>query len=189
MINRKDFRKIKANMDKYDVQREKVIRESRDVIKLSKKIIYSIHRNDLKNAKLLMPDIKKKIMQLQNKVTKYPKLDGGSFKVAVQEYVETICYYEYLKSKKIPTSSDLGVKEDYYLMGLCDLTGELVRLAINSAIAGNFEGAIEIKQFVTDLYEELMLFDFVGELRKKFDSIKYDLKKLDSLVLDLKLKK
>jgi hypothetical protein len=34
-----------------------------------------------------------------------------------------------------------------------------------------------------------MLFDFRNELRRKFDSIKYDLKKLDDVALGIKLKK
>jgi len=72
---------------------------------------------------------------------------------------------------------------------LCDLTGELVRRAINKAINEQYSESVEIRDVVAMIYENLMQFDFRnGELRRKFDSIKYDLKKLEDLVLELKLK-
>ena len=50
--------------------------------------------------------------------------------------------------------------------------------------------ALRIREFVTEIYEELLLFDFRNiPVRKKFDSIKYGLEKLEDLVLELKLKK
>ena len=40
-----------------------------------------------------------------------------------------------------------------------------------------------------ELYGELLKFDFRdGELRKKFDGIKYDLKRLEDVALSIKLK-
>ena len=39
------------------------------------------------------------------------------------------------------------------------------------------------------MYGELLKFDFRdNEVRRKFDAVKYDLRKLEDLVLDLKLK-
>jgi len=95
-----------------------------------------------------------------------------------------------MKNNKIPTNTRLKLDPEFYLMGLIDLTGELVRKAINSAIKEDYKTAVNLKNLVSELYDELLLFDFAGgELRKKFDSIKYDLKKLDDLVLNLKLSK
>ena len=114
---------------------------------------------------------------------------SGPFKIAIQEFVEAACYHEFVKNKKIPSAKELNVDTEYYLLGLCDLTGELVRKAINSAINNDYDQALFIKKFVNDLYNELMLFEFRNELRRKFDSIKYDLKKLDDVALGIKLKK
>ena len=72
-------------------------------------------------------------------------------------------------------------------MGLCDLCGELTRKAVNSVIAENYSLVLEIKDFITQLHEDLELFSLSGELRKKFDSIKYHLSKLEDIVLRLKL--
>ena len=70
------------------------------------------------------------------------------------------------------------------------MTGELVRKAINDAIKGNMKSALFIKGFVEELYGELLQFDFRNsELRRKFDGIKYDLKRLEDIALSIKLKK
>ena len=141
-------------------------------------------------GKHFVKQIKSAVAELDKTAKKKPIFYySGPFKIAVQEFVEAVCYYEFVKNKKIPSAKELKVDTEYYLLGLCDLTGELVRKAINSAINNDYDQALFIKKFVNDLYNELMLFEFRNELRKKFDSIKYDLKKLDELALGIKLKK
>jgi predicted translin family RNA/ssDNA-binding protein len=190
MFDKKDLERIKRNIDIFEKDRDLIIRASRDVIKLSKKTIYALHRNDLKSAGKAVSEMNKVFKKLCT-ASKHPKLlSSGSYKVAVQEYVEALCFYELMKNNRIPPNSKLKLDSEFYLMGLIDLTGELVRKAINSAIKGDYKTSVKLKDLVSDLYDELMLFDFAGgELRKKFDSIKYDLKKLDDLVLNLKLSK
>jgi translin len=181
MIDKKDFSEIKTDLKAFEAKRESVIQLSRKIIQLSKQIIYSIHRNDLKTANKL-------INEIVLKVKKLPKgnYDTGIEKVAVQEYVEALCLYGFVKKKKLLTRKELDVDTESYLLGLCDLTGELVRLAVNQSIKKNKEKALEIKDFVTIIYGEFLKFDFRnGELRKKSDSIKWNLRKLEDLALNL----
>ena len=188
MLDKKDFEKIKNAIDRFDASRDTIIKQSRDVIKASKRVIYACHRNDLKDASKQAKDIKSLLTKLQATAND-PKLKNqGSYKVAVQEYVEAITFYHLMKDNKIPTHTTLKVEPEHYLLGIIDLVGELVRKAINSAIREDYQTSVEMKDLVTELYNELLLFDFAGgELRKKFDSIKYDLKKLEDLILNLKL--
>ncbi len=190
MLDKTDLEKIKQDIDSLESQRDSVIKLSREIIKLSKKTIYSMHRNDLKSAGKSAEEMSAKMKEM-SAASKSPKLlSSGSYKVAVQEYVEALCFYDLMNDGKITSNSKLKLDPEYYLMGLIDLTGELVRKAINSSINGEYETSVKLKNLVSDLYDELMLFDFAGgELRKKFDSVKYDLKKLDDLVLNLKLSK
>ena len=46
MIAKKDFEKMRRELGDFDNQREILIRKSRDIVKLSKKVIYSVHRNE-----------------------------------------------------------------------------------------------------------------------------------------------
>ena len=190
MLNKKDFESMRKEMDEFDDSREDLIAKSRDVVKLSKTIIYAIHRKDTKEADASVIEIKKKIKDIQKLTTASALEFSGSQRIAVQEYVEAICYYEYVKNGKIPTHADLDLDAESYLLGLCDLSGELVRNAINAVIAGDIKNALQVKDFVDELYWELTQFDFRnGELRRKYDGIKYDLKKLEDMALQLKLRK
>ena len=65
-----------------------------------------------------------------------------------------------------------------------------MRKAVNSGIKHEYEKVLQIKNFVDDLYDELMKFDFRNsELRKKVDGIKWELKKIDDMMLTIKGRK
>jgi len=174
----------------YDEQRELLIKKSRDVLKLSKQVIYAVHRDELKQAEELIEDIKKEKSALE-KFAKHSILmeSEGSYRIALQEYAEALLYHSVVKSEKLATRKELDLETIYYILGLCDLTGELVRKAVYLAGKGKVKDVIRIKELVDTLYGELLSFDFrENEIRRKFDSMKYDLKKLEDLVLELKLK-
>jgi len=189
MVNKKDFENMRKEMKAFDNDREKVIAQSREIVRLSKKIIYAVHRKDLSKAKKDVVDIKKRI-DLIKKAGSGSELEySGSIKIAIQEYVEAVTYYEYVKTGKISSYKDLKISPEHYLLGLCDLSGELVRNAVNGVVEGDTDNALKIKEFVNELYWELSQFDFRnGELRRKYDSIKYGLEKLENLALQLKLR-
>ena len=184
MVN---FTKLRKNIQDYDSEREKLIKKSRDVLKLSKHIIYAVHRDEISNASKLIKQIESERKKL-DLITKHSQklLFEGSYKVAIQEYVEAILYYNFIKTGKL---IDLKVSATHYILGLADLPGELVRKAVYLAGKGKVDQVIKIKDEVDSIYGELLKFDFRNnEVRKKVDGIKYDLRKLEDLVLDLKLK-
>jgi predicted translin family RNA/ssDNA-binding protein len=184
MLDKKDFLEIRKDLIKFEESREKVIVDARDIIKLSKQIIYSLNRDDIVSADKFVKEIKTKKEKLI-----VNSCDTGIHGVALQEYVEALCYYHFFKFKKIPTRKELKVNSEEYLLGLCDLTGELVRKAVNDVINGKGNNAVEIYNLVEEIYGEFLQFDLRnGELRKKFDSIKWNLNKLQELVLSLKLR-
>jgi predicted translin family RNA/ssDNA-binding protein len=189
LLNVKDMQEIRDRMAEFDIHREILIKKGRDIVKLSKQIIYSVHRNEMGKATSMLNELKSLMVEQGKIVEKNPKLTyTGSFRVDVQEYVEAVCYYEFVKNGTIPSHKDLNVGGEYYLLGLCDLTGELIRKAINSGIDADYDKVLKIRELVGEIYGEMLKFDFRnGELRKKFDGIKYDLKKIEDLVLELKL--
>ena len=186
MINKKEFGSIREEMHKIDLKREQVIQLSREIITISKQIIYATQRNDLKEAEIAIKNIKDKVKKLK----KIDILtDTNNHSVAFQEYVEAIAFYEFVKNKKIPSKSSLGVSAEDYLSGLCDLTGELGRKAIYEVIHKNFSEAAKIKDIVNDIYGEFLKLHLRnGELRKKSDSIKWNLKKLEEVMYDISMK-
>ena len=185
MINKNDFNFIRKELRDFETKREATIKDSREIIKLSKQIIYSIHRDDLNSASKLISIIKDKINKLSRVC-----FDTNINMVALQEYVEAICYFEFIKNNRIPGFKELKVDVESYLLGLCDLTGELVRKAVDDIIKKKFDNALLIKELVAEIYGEFLTFDLRnGELRTKFDSIKWNLNKLEDLILSAELRR
>lgn len=182
MINKKEFSNIRNDLVRLENEREKTIVMSRDIIKLSKQIINLIQRDELNECKEYISKIKSLISKLNDN-------EGIAF-VARQEYVEALTFYHIMKDNKLVTRRELRIDTESYLLGLSDLTGELVRKAINLVIKNKYSEAENIKNLVDDIYTEFLTFNLRnGELRKKFDSIKYNLKKLEEVMYDVRMKK
>lgn len=78
---------------------------------------------------------------------------------------------------------------DDYLSGLLMLADELSRFAVNSVTAGNYSWPMKISKFVTEMNLGFRLLNLKNDsLRKKFDALKYDLKKVEEVVYDLSIR-
>ncbi|RMF54416.1 hypothetical protein D6745_05350 [Candidatus Woesearchaeota archaeon] len=186
VINKKDFADLCKYVEKYDSDREVMIKQTRNVLKLSKQIINAVNRGQA--AKALVDKMKETLAKV-NKIGNHKLFSEGFYRVAVQEYVEAVCYYHLEKNGRLPTSKELNVDPEHYLLGVCDLSGEMVRKAVNLAIKGKYSEVVRIKDFVDSLYFQLSKFDFRNsDLRKKYDAVRWDLKRIEDLVLELKMR-
>jgi len=177
---------LKKELEKYNEKREEVIKSSRKVIQLSKLAIFEMHRD--KKAADKVHAMENEMRRLRKLVNKSQKLKyTGMYKVAEQEYVEALAYEEYRKSGTIPTCVELDCDPDYYLLGVCDFSGELVRTATQFAIDGNIPAVEVIKEFVAGIHGQLLQLNLGGELRKKADMVRWALNKLEDLVSQTKL--
>lgn len=185
--NMVNFSKLQQEFKSYDDEREKLIKKSRDVLKLSKQVIYAVHRDELKEAEKLVQQIEKEKKQLEDIAAHSSKmLDEGSYRVAIQEYVEALLYFNFVKTGSF---GEIKASADLFILGLADLPGELVRRAVFLAGKGQVEQVGKIRDEVDKIYGEMLKFDFRdNEIRRKVDGIKYDLRKLEDLVLELKLR-
>lgn len=182
MIDKQEFTDIREELENIDNNREEIIQKSREILRISKLIIYSLHRDDTEKVDSLILEAKDKINGLSKE-----NFDSNINKAAVQEYVEALCYNEFIKNGKILTRKELNVDTEDYLCGLCDLIGELERKAVNDIINNNLNKAIEIRELVDKLYGEFIMFNFRnGELRRKFDSIKWNLRRIDEAILTIR---
>ncbi len=183
----REFGEIRKKLTKYDSKREELIKKARELLKISKQVIYSIHRADPKQAQQNVNKANKIKKELDNIAGFNKKLFfEGSYSEACQEYAEALCYYNFVKNKKLLSFKILKIDYEDYLMGVCDLTGELTRRAVSLATKRKFKEVEEIKNFVEDIYGEFLKFDLRnGQLRKKSDSIKWNLKKLEEVLYDL----
>lgn len=190
MLDQKEFNKLRAELKEFDEIREELIKKSREIIRTSKLIIYSVHRNEMSAAEKLVEKIKSEKKQIDQLVNRDCKLVfEGSYTSSMQEYVEALCFYDFVKDGKLPSKDKLNVSTEEYLLGLCDLTGELARRAVMRAL-DNFDEVLKIKELVEQIFGEFLKFDLRNSpLRKKSDSIKWNLKSIEEVIYDINLRK
>ena len=76
-----------------------------------------------------------------------------------------------------------------YLSGVIQLSNELSRFTVNCVTNGDFTRPMRISAFLQEVLEGFRLLNLKNDsLRKKFDSIKYDMKKVEEVVYDLSIR-
>ncbi|KAK3325607.1 Translin [Apodospora peruviana] len=76
-----------------------------------------------------------------------------------------------------------------YLLGLINIIDDLSRLAMNSVTLGDNALAVQISSFIKDLHAGFQVLNLKNDiLRKRVDSIKYAVKKVEDVVYDLSLR-
>ena len=183
---RLDLKHINKEMELFDKRRDLMLQKCHEAIRFSKRVIYAVHREDNK-AESLTKELKDKIRDLR---TRGELQFSTIYKTAMQEYVEAIVFFDFVKNNKVPTQKELFVSAPDYLAGLCDLTGELMRKANYFAINKQSKEALRIKDLIDKIYEQFLLLDIRDqELRRKFDSVKYNLQKVEDLTLRIQARK
>lgn len=77
---------------------------------------------------------------------------------------------------------------DEYLGGILDFTGELNRVAIAKATNRDTEAVQKARDVVEALQGQFLRLDLRnGSLRKKYDALKYTMKKLENTLYELSL--
>lgn len=76
-----------------------------------------------------------------------------------------------------------------YLFGVLTMVSELTRFAVNTVTNGDYKKPIEISHFVSQVNAGFRLMSLKNDnLRKRFDVLKYDIKKIEEVVYDLAIR-
>lgn len=130
-------------------RREKLIKESRDVIGLSAKAIVSVHTSNFSEAKRLKAEARAKLDELQ-------KVAGSDLtkhlQTPEQEYVECSLLLAVRSDLRIPSRKQLGVSHLSFILGLLDAIGELKRSVYDSIRENNFDNARNFFNCMEELY-------------------------------------
>jgi predicted translin family RNA/ssDNA-binding protein len=189
MINKKFIQKLKEEYKKSEGERRQIISLSNVILHDSKRIIFSLHRGEIDIAKSSFDNIEQILKKLEKQFGVKRIYDEGSYKAAVEEYVEAKMFYFVLTGKKVDKIAGVNLTYESYLGGICDLTGELVRLAVNQAAAGKLDEVTRIKGIINDIMSELVQFDMTGYLRTKYDQAKGNLRKIEQIDYEIKIRK
>ena len=189
MLDKKYVQSIRQDLLSYAQKRREIIKMSGDAQQHSKKAIFALQRDDkagceerLKLAEGIFIDLYKKFKADKD------LFDEGSFKAAVEEYVEAILFYNYITGKNVGKIKNVDVDSDAFVGGLCDVPGELYRYAIKSATARDFEMTKKCYGYAQEIIGELIDMDLTGYNRNKFDQAKGALQKLEQVVYEISLR-
>lgn len=181
MVNKKLFQKLKKAHIQYEQERKQIIEFSNIVLHASKRVIFAIHRNDMSKAKKSLKTIEKTLIQSEKTFSHNRLTREGSYRACTEEYAEAKIFYNIVANQEIDEIPNINLEPDTYLGGICDVTGELVRFAINKAADGKKEEAKKAKMLINDIMGELVEFDMTGYLRAKYDQAKNNLKKIEQI--------
>ncbi|KAJ1980584.1 Translin-1 [Dimargaris verticillata] len=84
---------------------------------------------------------------------------------------------------------EFHITVEEYLHGIFSLPAELARLAVNSVTRQTYQRPLEISTFVTELFASFQLLNLKNDsLRKHFDGIKYEVKKIEEIVYNISVR-
>jgi len=189
MINKQFIKKLKQEYDSHETERRQIIGLSNVVLHDSKRVIFSLHRGDIKKAEESLVEIAKVLANLENKFGVSRLAEEGAYKAGVEEYVEAKMFYLVTCGQKVDKIKKVKLSVDSYLGGICDLTGELVRRAINQAAAGKISEVAKIRETISKIMAGLVEFDMTGYLRTKYDQAKTNLRKIEQINYEINIRK
>ena len=157
--------------------------------KSAKTAVYCLQRGDLDGASRELQFVEGIAAELKPTIDGEPTLRYGSFAAAMEEYAEAAIFRHYLQAGCLLPSRELPLcQRDEYLGGLLDFTGELNRYAVLRATARDVASVTRCRDLVDAIFGAFLRFDLRnGMLRKKFDALKYTLKKMESLLYEMQL--
>lgn len=190
------FEHFKTELDEHHDRRERVIKASRDITAYSKKVIFALQRSKGIGQPLTDKRALADIAKLKNQISEMftsvaPDLQGinayryqRNISGGIQEYMEAVLFEHYLSSQSLMTHDEAartipeGIMLTYedYALGLFDMTGELMKIAITSmATNGQLPGREGGCSVLTDMQimrTQLELMDAGGSfaLSRDFDS-------------------
>ncbi|XP_057475136.1 uncharacterized protein LOC130763263 isoform X3 [Actinidia eriantha] len=94
------------------------------------------------------------------------------------------------QSRPVPVNnSEFGLDIEEYLIGICFMSNELPRYVVNQVTAGDYDCPRKVLKFLTELHAAFRMLNLRNDfLRKKFDGMKYDLRRVEEVYYDVKIR-
>lgn len=181
---------VEKELIKTEEKREYALAESRKIIRLSKRIIHSVHleessENDRKT-------IKEQISALISNVSDCQWiLISGPLADAMMEYAEAEILCSSVYGEKLPSYEDLGITPQAWIMGMADTIGEIRRVIVTRLMNGRTDEAFSLFSVMEAMCEELLMFDVpdaILPIRRKQDVARGIVEKTRSDLMAAKLK-
>ncbi|KAJ6835072.1 translin [Iris pallida] len=124
----------------------------------------------------------------------------GDWKSETQTAVSLIAFLHWLETGDLlmhadaqrklgMDASEFGLDIEDYLIGICFMSNELPRYVVNQVTAGDYDCPRKVLKFLTELHASFRMLNLRNDfLRKKFDGMKYDLRRVEEVYYDVKIR-
>ncbi|MDH5402747.1 MAG: hypothetical protein OEY49_09670 [Candidatus Heimdallarchaeota archaeon] len=174
---------IVEELNSFDEKKEFVIKEDRKIRRISGTGISNLIKNKeiqphLDKLASIVPTVITE-MQYLSHVTSWNIVSQG-----LEEYTEFIILNDIIKGNSITSADFLGIPKWIWLLGLCDVPGELRRIILSLIIEGKIDDAKRFYQWIEEIYENLSGLEFskslIPNLRRKIDVLRMVMDKTQS---------
>ncbi len=181
---------VRSRLDMLEEARDRALKISRDIIRLSGKTISYLTSNKREEAERFY----KEMLSIKNEYDKIlednPQLRYTGFtNNTLSEYAEAVIYYKIVNKRRIPSPSEINVDDVPYILGLADTIGELRRYVMEKIRKKDFKEAWEIFALMEEIYVNLKDLDYpeamVPGLRHKVDVARRLVEDTKTLLLDI----
>ena len=157
--------------------RERALRVSRDVIRLSANSIRATHRHEFPEAKELLSQASQRLEETTSMIEGRPEIYYAPFLAdARKEYCEAHLTLALISGTPVPQQQELAVEASAYLKGMAEVIGELRRFILDSLRKNSAERCDEMMEVMEGIYGLLVTMDFpegvTGGLRHTTDMMR-----------------
>ncbi|KAG2332621.1 hypothetical protein Bca52824_003801 [Brassica carinata] len=207
----KQFESFRVQLEESAALREKiraVVMEIESATRLIQANLLLVHQSRpipeiIEKAKEKINDLKKFYGQLAEILQKCPGQYyryHGDWRSETQAVVSQLAFMHWLETGTLLVhteaeaklglnSLEFGLETEDYLTGICFMSNDLPRYVVNRVTAGDYDCPRKVMNFLTDLHAAFRMLNLRNDfLRKKFDSMKYDLRRVEEVYYDVKIR-
>ena len=200
LLPKDELKDLRTRMEHRDELREAIIKKSRDGQKAAKQSIFALHRGDKNKAFALLQECEACIVNdLLPIVNEEPPLRSGSFSNVMEEYAEAKLFYAWLYGKEDSEQAPVGdmlllndfkltLTMEEYLGGVCDLTGEVGRFAVERGTARDIDSvklALHTCGLIQSAFQTMQ--KTPNSINKKMDQNRRSVEKLERMLYEMSL--
>ncbi|VVC04525.1 Translin family protein [Candidatus Bilamarchaeum dharawalense] len=175
MSLRESITQIGNKLSSKEEQLDKVLVQSRQIIRACSNAIKAMHSHEIPQAKEYLKQAEVELDKILTYSNNYPT----HLNHILQEYTEARVVLAVIESKKIPGHDELKIPELPYLLGLLDAIGELKREMYECLRHGDKKEAEVYFALMEEIYNELLTLRFsnaiLPEFRHKQDSARHQI--------------
>lgn len=167
---KRSLRAMESRFSEQLERRDRVLKDSRDVIAASSRAIIDVHTGKLYEGEKELAKAKELMKSLRK------RSDGSVSRYLISpetEVVEATAVISLAKGRPIPSMEEAGASPEAYLLGLLDAIGELKRLVLDSILQRKLAKAKKYFKTMEELYSAcspLAVYDHVvNGARRKID--------------------